>query len=144
MRAAWLLIAAGILLCGGCADHSGNADNCPPADCSSCGDRVVWISAPKNDAQARIGDIVHVTVNARSAAGITELGFVALGELAGIPLQLAHETADGGAQSQAVASFELAVPFNANIKRIVLVALAEDAQGFLRSDVQAFVVNPYE
>ncbi len=127
----------------GCA-RDDDEEECPALDCTSCGERVVWLSAPAANAAARTGDIVRVTVHARSAAGVATLGFVALGDLAGQPLQLAHETAAGGGQAEATAQFDLAVPFNGNLTRIVLVALAEDADGFLRSDVQSFAVEAYE
>ncbi|MHA1570123.1 MAG: hypothetical protein ACTSXZ_11695 [Alphaproteobacteria bacterium] len=119
-------------------------DACPPVDCASCGDRVVWFTSPEEGATAMIGDIIEVTVQARSPDGVNTLGFVALGELAGIPLQLAHETAGGSQQTEATATFELAVPFNANIEHIVLVALAEDAAGHLRAEAKAFTVLPYQ
>lgn len=118
-------------------------DDCPPVNCASWGERTTWIIAPNENSEATIGDVITVEVGARSPNGVLSLGFVALGELAGIPLQLAHETADGAGEAETSAVFQLAVPFNANISRIVLVALAEDAEGHLRADAKAIKIMPY-
>ncbi len=108
-----------------------------------CGDPAAWFVTPGETTQARIGDTITVTVAARSGAGLASLGFVALGELAGVPLQLAHETANTTGRAETKATFEFVVPFNANLTRVVLIALAEDASGRLATQARAVTVNPY-
>jgi len=108
-----------------------------------CGDPAAWFDAPREATQARIGEAITVTVAARSNAGLASLGFVALGELAGVPLQLAHETASATGRTETKTTFEFVVPFNANLTRVVLIALAEDASGRLATRARAVTINPY-
>ena len=144
MPAARLISALLIFGSAACAADDRESRDCPAPDCAACGDRAAWIAAPAEGATAKIGDLVTVTVGARSSSGLASVGYLALGELAGMPVQIAQETANGNGQPETSASFTLAVPFNANITRIVLIALAEDEAGYLRADAKAFVVQPYE
>jgi len=120
-----------------------NEDDCPTFACAMCGDPAAWFVAPGETTQARIGEAINVTVAARSNAGLASLGFVALGDLAGVPLQLAHETANATGRSETNATFEFVVPFNANLTRIVLIALGEDNAGRLATQARVVTVNPY-
>ena len=127
------------LLLASCA-----VDDDDDCECAFANEHLTWISRPAAGQEATIGDTLAITVHAKSTSGVDTLGFVALGELAGIPVQLAHETAAGEGEGEATAQFEFVVPFNANFTRIVLMPLAEDGEGFLRAEANAITIVPYQ